>query len=228
MRRHVAGVALAQAAGGIALVHVAGSTGVLALGGHGVLEGTLGGPMVAGTDTTLDLGVLQVGLLLLMFALVVGRGLPVGRGAEDNVLGNTGGVGLGADRLSLLLAEFCPLLALGDAGVHDLLDDRLLDAAGGLDLLAIFADRVGDDGLGAVLVLDDLGRGKGEGIELVILLSPVGTSALRQLRKASGVGGGLTLRLLTLWRCGFGWLLLGAILSLCGVWRCGGLGVARE
>jgi hypothetical protein len=76
------------------------------------------------------------------------------------------------------LAEFGPRLALGDAGIHDLLDDSLLDAAGRLDSLAIFTDGVCDDGLSSVLVLDDLVLGEGLGRILVLLFGPVGSSVV--------------------------------------------------
>jgi len=52
---------------------------------------------------------------------------------------------LGAGGLSLFLSEFGPLFALGDTGVYGGLDDRLLDAAGGLVSAAVLADAVGGD-----------------------------------------------------------------------------------
>jgi len=62
--------------------------------------------MVATADSTFDLGILEIGLLFLHFALVLGAGLPVCDGSEDDVLGNAGGVGLGAGGLALLHSEF--------------------------------------------------------------------------------------------------------------------------
>jgi len=151
----------------------------LAVRSHGVLEGTLCGEMVAAANTALDLCALEVRLLLLHLVLVLGARLPVRHGAEDDVLGNAGGVCLRAERLALILAEFGPRLALGDAGIYDLLDDRLLDAAGRLDFLAVFADRVGDEGLGSILVLNDLLLGEGlGGVVLLSVVGPVGSSAV--------------------------------------------------
>ncbi|KAJ8106481.1 hypothetical protein OPT61_g9506 [Boeremia exigua] len=132
--------------------------------------------MVALANTALDLCVLELQLLLVLLALVVLCGLPVGLWAEDDVLSNRDCVGLGSGGLALLRAEFWPCLALGDAGVYDLLDDRLLDAAGGLDLLAVLVDAVGYDCLGSVLVLGDCLLGEGE-IVLIFLFGPIGAAA---------------------------------------------------
>lgn len=133
--------------------------------------------MVAGANTALDLCVLELELLLLVVALVLSAGLPVGDGAEVDVLGDTDGVGLGAGGLALLLAELGPALALGDARVDDLLDDRLLDAARCLYLLAVLADVVRGDGLCSVLVLGDLlGRELLLDIAIVLLFGPVGAA----------------------------------------------------
>jgi hypothetical protein len=132
--------------------------------------------MVALADTALDLGVLELELLLVLVALVFCRGLPVRCGAEDDVLSDGYRVGLGPGGLALLCAEFGPCLALGDARVYDLLDDRLLDAACGLDLLAILVDAVRYDRLGSVLVLGDCLLGEGD-VVLVFLFGPVGAAA---------------------------------------------------
>ncbi|KAI6876537.1 Eukaryotic translation initiation factor 3 subunit [Hortaea werneckii] len=75
------------------LVHVWRRTGSLALGRHGVLEGTLGGEVVTATDTTLDLHLLQgLGLLVLLrgrFLLVVVSGLgPAGLPVSGPILGH--------------------------------------------------------------------------------------------------------------------------------------------
>ena len=57
-----------------------------------------------------------------------------------------------------------------------MLDHCLLDAAGGLDLLAVLVDAVGYDRLGSVLVLGDCLLGEGE-VVLVFLFGPVGAAA---------------------------------------------------
>jgi hypothetical protein len=179
MRGHVAAVASSTGTARSArrIVGHLGGCG-LAIGRHGVLEGTLCGEMVAAANTALDLCALEVLLLLLHFVLVLGARLPVRHGAEDDVLGDAHSISLRSGRLALFLAKFGPRLALGDARVHDLLDDGLLDAARGLDSLAIFADGVGDDGLGAILVLDDLVLRKGLRRVLVLLFGPVGSSVV--------------------------------------------------
>lgn len=176
MRGHVSSASYTKATRATRRVvrHVGGRVG--ALGGHGVLEGTFCCEMVSRADTALDLCVLELQLLLVLIALVVLRGLPVGLWAEDNVLSNRNSVGLGPGGLALLLAEFCPCLALSHAGVHDLLDDCLLDAARRLDLLAVLVYAVGYDRLGSVLVFGDCLLGEGE-IVLIFLFGPVGAAA---------------------------------------------------
>lgn len=57
-----------------------------------------------------------------------------------------------------------------------MLDDRLLDAAGRLDLLAVLVYAVGYDRLGSVLVLGNLLLGEGE-VVLIFLFGPVGAAA---------------------------------------------------
>lgn len=98
--------------------------------------------MVALADTALDLCVLQLGLLLGFVALVLCARFPVCDGPEGDVLSDGDCVCLGACGLALLLPEFRPGLALCDAWVHDLLDDRLLYPARRLVLLAVLADAV--------------------------------------------------------------------------------------
>merc|ERR1711963_501680 len=78
-------------------------------------------------------------------ALVLVAGFPVRYRSEGDVLSDGDGVRLRARGLALLLSELCPLLSLSHTGVYNLLDDRLLDAPGGLVFLAVFADAVGDD-----------------------------------------------------------------------------------
>ena len=176
MRRHVARAACAEPA---LLWHriVAQIGGVrpLTLGRHGILERTLGGPVVSAADPALDLRVLEHVLLSVDLALVLGARLPVRRRAEHDVLCHAGRVGLRAERLALLLPEFGPVFPFGDARVHDLLDGDLLDAAGCLDFFAVFADRPCYDGLGSVFVLGDLLGGERDGV-LVFFFGPVGAS----------------------------------------------------
>lgn len=132
--------------------------------------------MVALANTTLDLCVLELGLLLRLITLVLAAGFPVGYWSEGDVLSDGDGVCLRARRLALLCSELGPLLSLGHTRVYNLLDDRLLDAPSGLVFLAVFADTVGDDCLCSVLVLDDLvGWEGGEGI-LVVFFRPVGAA----------------------------------------------------
>lgn len=132
--------------------------------------------MVALADTALDFCVLELGLLLGLVTLVLAARLPVADGPEGNVLGNRDCVCLGAGGLALFLAKLGPLLALGDAGVDNLLDDRLLDAARRLVLFAVFADAVGNYRLGAILIPGGLwGRESGD-VVLVVFLCPVGAA----------------------------------------------------
>lgn len=133
--------------------------------------------MVTTANTTLNLCRLErVCLLLLRLTLVLCARFPVCDRPEDDIFCDAGSVCLRACRLALVLTELCPLLALGDAGVYDLLDDGFLDAAGGLDFLAIFADGVGYYRFGSVLILDDLVLRELERV-LVFFFGPVGSSA---------------------------------------------------
>jgi hypothetical protein len=132
--------------------------------------------MVALANTTLDLCVLELSLLLRLVTLVLVAGFPVRYGSEGDVLSDGDGICLRARGLALLLPKLCPLLSLSYTGVYNLLDDGLLDAPGGLVLLAVFADAVGDDGLGSVLVLDDLVGGEGGERLLVVFFRPVGAA----------------------------------------------------
>jgi hypothetical protein len=153
--------------------HVCGR-GVLAGGRHGVLEGTLGGEMVSGTDTALDLHLLErVRLLVLLGRLLLGAaGLEADGRLEHDVLTQCGGVSRPGG-LAGLLANLGPCPALGDARVLLLLDDCAADALGALYFFAVLVDENGDYGLGAVLVLGDLGRGDGGGEVGLAVFGPV-------------------------------------------------------
>ena len=148
--------------------------GVLASGRHGVLEGTLGGEMVSGTDTTLDLHLLErIGLLVLLGCLFLGAaGLEADRGLEHDVLTECGGVSR-ACGLAGLLANLGPCPALSDARVLLLLDDGAADALGALYFFAVLVDENGDDSLSAVLVLGHLGCGNGGGEIGLTVFGPV-------------------------------------------------------
>ena len=147
---------------------------VLASGRHGVLEGTLGGEMVSGTDTTLDLHLLErIGLLVVLGSLLLGAAsLEADDRLEHDVLAECGGVSR-ACGLAGLVANLRPCAALSDARVLLLLDDGAADALGALYFLAVLVDEKGDDGLGAVLVLRDLGRGNGGGEVGLAIFGPV-------------------------------------------------------
>lgn len=158
-----------------------GQTGAgLALGSHGVLEGTLCGEMLAGTDTTLDLHLLELLLLLVLLGggLLGGAGLEADLGSEDDVLAEGGGVGLGACGAAGLETHLGPGAALGDAGLLVFPLDDGADALCALDLLAVIVEENGDNRLGAVLVLCVLGRGQGGGEIGLVVFGPVGASWL--------------------------------------------------
>ena len=165
------GLFVSQTCGG-----VGGALG--ADGGHGVLVGTAGSEMLAVTDTTLDgliLKLLLHGVGIGVLGLVLGVALPVGGQAEDNVLAHTGCVHLGALGVLLGQAELGQDLALGDAGVDDLAVRHHADASCGLDLLAVLIVAVCDCCLGAVLVLNGLGRGQlgGGGLIEIVVVGPI-------------------------------------------------------
>lgn len=177
MRRHVSSSAgtetasrvLTRLGGG----HVCGR-GVLARRRHGVLEGTLGGEMVSGTDTALDLHLLErVGLLVLLGRLLLlSAGLEPDHRLEHDVLSQRRRVSRTCG-LACLEADFAPRTALRHARVLLLLDDGAADALRALDLLAVLIDKDGHDGLGAVLVLRDLRRRDGGGQVGLAVLGPV-------------------------------------------------------
>jgi hypothetical protein len=177
MRRDVASTRATEATSSLRTAlgrgHVCGRS-VLAGGRHGVLEGTLGGEMVSGTDTALDLHLLErVGLLVLLGRLLLGAaGLEAHGRLEHDVLTQRGGVSRPGG-LAGLLANLGPCAALGDARVLLLLDDGAADALGALYFFAVLVDENGDDGLGAVLILGDLGRGDGGGEIGLAVFGPV-------------------------------------------------------
>lgn len=152
----------------------------LALGSHGVLEGTLCGEMLAGTNTTLDLHLLELLCLLVLLGgrLLGGARLEADLGAEDDILSESGGIGLGASRTACLETHLGPGAALCDTGLLICALGDLADALCALDLLAVLVKENGDDGLGAVLVLCVLRRGKSGGEIGLVVLGPVGASWL--------------------------------------------------
>lgn len=153
--------------------HVCGCS-ILASGRHGVLEGTLSGEMVSGTDTTLDLHLLErIRLLVVLGGLLLhAASLEADGGLEHDVLTQCGGVSR-ACGLASLVANLRPCAALSDARVLLLLHDGAADALGALYFFAVLVDENGDDGLGAVLVLRDLGRGNGGGEIGLAIFGPV-------------------------------------------------------
>lgn len=161
VRRNVAGGASTQTTSSTDLVRAQiCSTSRLLDGSHGVLEGTAGCEMLATANTTLDLLVLELVLHAALFRVLLGFGglsLPVRAGAEDHVLTDGGGVEGGARRVALLEAELGPRPALGHLWVDVLADYGGLDPASDLHFLVVIIEAVGDDRLGAVFVLGDLG-----------------------------------------------------------------------
>ena len=179
MRRNIASGAGAEPSAGSAgriVGHVCG--GNVALGGHGVFEGTFGGEMVALADTALDLCVLQLCLLLGVIALVLGARFPVRHGPEGNILSDRHRVRLRARRLALLLPELGPRFTLSHPRVHRCLDQRLLDAPCRLVPPPVIADAVAYDGLGSIFVLGHSLLWEGD-VEVVIFFGPVGTAISR-------------------------------------------------
>lgn len=132
--------------------------------------------MLAVADTAFDLLVPELvlhGLGVRVVGLVLGLAAPVDAGAEDDVLADGGGVGDGARGVLGRVAELGPCLALGHARVDDLAAHDVADPPRCLHLLSGIVEAVLDDGPGAVLVLDLLGRreivGGGGLLELVIV-----------------------------------------------------------
>lgn len=134
--------------------------------------------MLLRADTALNLLVLELVLHALgvgVLALVLGLLLPVGRGPEDDVLADRGGVRGGSRGVVARQAELGPLLALGDARVDHLAVGDEADAAGRLDGLPVLVEVVRDDGLCAVAVLNRLvagERGRGD-FFVVVIVGPV-------------------------------------------------------
>ena len=181
MRRHIARRTSAQSTGStLVLVLHSSTTGRLLDGGHGVLEGTAGRKVLATANTTLDLLVLELVLHAALLATVLlgllGLYLPVGAGAENNVLADGGGVERRAGGVALLETELGPRPALGDLRVDMFTDDVGLDAAGDLHFLVVIVEAVGDDGLGAVFVRGHLLRGERGGVVEFLVVGPVGTA----------------------------------------------------
>lgn len=135
--------------------------------------------MLAAANTTLDLLVLELvlhGALLGVLLGIGGLSLPVRAGTEDHVLTDGGGVEGGARRVALLEAELGPRPALGDLWVDVLSDDGGLDPASDLHFLVVIVETVGDDRLGAVFVLGNLGCGQRCWIIVLIIIGPVGVA----------------------------------------------------
>lgn len=160
--------------------HPGGNVGRASLGadrGHGVLVRAAGCEMLAVANTTLDLLVLKlvlhglgVGVLALLLLILA----PVRARPEDDVLTDGGRVGGGTGGILGAEAELGPCLALGDARVHLFRVRGVADAASRLHLLALIVVTEGDDGLGAVLVADGLGRGEvGGGLVDIFVVGPV-------------------------------------------------------
>lgn len=133
--------------------------------------------MLAVADAALDLLVLELvlhGHGVGVGLLVLGVLAPVGRGAEDDVLADRGGVVGRAEGVLLRGAELGPALALGHARVDDLLVRDEADAAGRLDFLAVFVVAVLDHGGGAVFVGDLLDGGEfRDRLVKVLVVGPV-------------------------------------------------------
>lgn len=146
MRGNVAGLASTQTTGiGLACIRRTTSSGLLH-GGHGVLEGTARSEMLSGTNTTLNLLVLELilhaALLAALLLSLLGLSLPVGAGTENDVLTDGGGIERRTGGVALLVAELGPRSALSDLGVDILTNNGGLDAAGDLDLLVIVVEAV--------------------------------------------------------------------------------------
>ena len=112
--------------------------------------------MLAVADTALDLLVLELVLHALrvrVLALVLGLLAPVRAGLEDDVLADGRGIRHRSGRVRGAQAEFRPRLALGDAGVDDLLVGDEADSPRRLDLQAILVEAVLDDRCCSVLIL---------------------------------------------------------------------------
>lgn len=133
--------------------------------------------MLAVADTALDLLVLQLVLHRLgvgVLALVLGILAPVDTGTEDDVFADRRRVGGWAGPVLCTLTELDPRLAVGDAGVDRLGVGDVADPPCRFYFLALVVVAEGDDGLGAVLVGDGLGRRQiGSGLLDIIVVGPV-------------------------------------------------------
>jgi hypothetical protein len=180
VRRHVASRASTERTSLVFLGGTLSTTGGFLDGSHGVLEGTASCEVLSGTNTTLNLLVLELILhAALLAAILLGLlslSLPVDAGAEDNVLADGGGIERRTGRVSLLETELGPRPALGHLRVDVFANDGGLDAAGNLHFLVVIVEAVGDDGLGAIFVGDHLLRGKRGGVIEFLVVGPVGTA----------------------------------------------------
>ncbi len=113
--------------------------------------------MLSGTDTALDLLALKLVLYAsCLWLLLLGILAPVDTWLENDVLADGGGIECWASLVLCGHAELAPCLALCNAWADNLLVDSRANAAGGLDLLSIVVQAVGDDRLGSILVGGDL------------------------------------------------------------------------
>lgn len=136
--------------------------------------------MLSGTNTTLDLLVLQLVLHAALLASILlgllGLCLPVGARTENDVLADGGSVERGTSSVALLKAEFGPRPALSNLRVHIFADDGGLDAAGDLNLLVVVIETVGDHSLGSIFVGNHLLRGESGGVVKFLVVGPVCTA----------------------------------------------------
>jgi hypothetical protein len=180
VRRNVASRALAERTGLVLVGSALGATSGLLDGSHGVLEGTASCEMLSGTNTTLNLLVLELilhaALLAAILLSLLGLSLPVDAGTEDDVLADGGGIECRTGRVTLLETELGPRAALGDLRVDVFANDGGLDASGNLHFLVVIVEAVGDDGLGAIFVGDHLLRGERGGVIEFLVVGPIGTA----------------------------------------------------
>lgn len=178
MRWDVTATAGAEATSGLTTVLVLshGITdggGAIVGGGHGVLERTPGGEMLALADTALDLLVAQ----LLLQALFLGLAathlgllglhiLPVSARPEDDILADGSRVWLRSLGFALLEPEFRPVSPLRHHGVHFFFVHCRPGFACGFHFAALVVDPVGDRRLGSIFVDCRDGRWERGGVEL--------------------------------------------------------------
>ena len=181
---------------------------------HGILKRTSGGEMLARTDPTFDLLVLQLLLqaaLLRLIVLLVGP--PVHARSKDDVLANAGRVQRRSRRMALLQSELGPRFSLRHSRIHTFLNDRRPDLARRLHLLSIVVESERDHRLGPVFVANHLLRRKYRGVVKVFIVGPVVTTAVMLVRgqKYAGLANIITLlfstssrrsltRMLNVWR----------------------------